>query len=406
MRPALDVWNEYQSAVNQHFHGADFEALKLPLVAVAAHQLHSVEPIWPVIIGPPSTGKTELGILPLRQIPQAAFISDLSPKAFIAGIGPKSGSLLHDTGASGVWLIKDLTTILSKREADMKEVFGYLREVYDGRLDRHVGGKKLKPWEGKITLIAACTPYIDRAWNFVNELGDRFIFVRWRRNHGQSQAHSAMRQLGGERGIRSHLSSLVKELVVDRIKTPPSLPSPTVQSYIADLAEFCAQMRRRVVRDNDIGKRAIISVPEAEGTGRLAKNLCMLQMFHSALFDIDPAEDFAGHQLLYRIALETIPENKLKFLEALDLSGDTEWSEVRKKSGLPKSSIHWVSEELLAQGVIDCYGFDEEDAAMRSFSVSNELGQLWTRIRSFSAGSSTPILEFPLPVEKSGTRPS
>lgn len=393
-RAASAVWSDYQSIITANYHDADFQALKLPLIAAAAHNLHSVEPIWPVIIGPPSTGKTELGILPLRTIPKTEFISDLTPKAFIAGAGGKAGSLLLSTGASGIWLIKDLTTILSKREVDMKEVFGYLREVYDGLLNRKVGGRKLSMWEGKITIVAACTPYIDRAWNFVNELGDRFVFMRWRRGHGQSQARAAMRHLGGERGIRSQLAELVKELVDCRIPGPPPLPSPSIQDHIANLSEFCAQMRRRVVRDTAEGRRAIIATPEAEGTGRLAKNLCMLLMFHSALFEVAPEEDLEGLRFISRVALDTIPESKLRFMESLDLGGDTEWADVRKRTGMPRSTISWIADELIAQGTIAKHGDGEDDCALVTYCVSNEIADLWRMIRATLDGSSTKILPF------------
>lgn len=394
-RPAVTVWHDYQSAIHPSFHDVDFQALKLPLIAIAAHNVLSVEPIWPIIIGPPSTGKTELGILPLRLIPGAEFISDLSPKSFIAGAGSRAGSLLHDTGTSGIWLIKELTTILSKREADMKEVFGYIREIYDGLLNRRVGGKKLKMWEGKVTICAACTPYIDRAWNFVNELGDRFIFMRWRRGQGQAQARAAMRQLGGERGIRAQLSELVRELVVGRITRVPPLPSLMLQDYIADLAEFCAQLRRHVVRDSPEGKRAIISVPEAEGTGRLAKTMCMLLMFHSALFELKPEDDLEGQAFITRVALDTIPDSKMRFMQALDLGTDTEWADVRKRSNLPRSTINWIADELVAQGTITRHGEGDDDCAVVSYCVSNEIETLWRRIKSASSGTSINVIEMP-----------
>lgn len=392
-RPALDVWNEYSAIINANFFDADLQALKLPLIAIAAHGLRSSEPIWPIIVGAPSTGKTELGILPLRLITSTEFISDLSPKCFISGMGAKSGSLLHDTGDSGIWLIKDLTTILSKREADMKEVFGYLREVYDGLLNRRVGGKKLKMWEGKITIIAGCTPYIDRAWNFVNELGDRFIFIRWKRGNGQSQAHCAMRQLGGEKGVRAKLATLAKELVEGRLKEVPPLPSMEVRNHIANLTEFCARLRCSVVRDSPEGHRAIIDVPEAEGTGRLAKNLCMLLMFHSSVFELDPAEDSAGIDLITRIAMESIPQNKLKFMKALSLDDDTEWADVRKQSNLPKSTITWLGDGLAAQGIITRYSADDgDDASGVTYRISSDIAELWKTILSRNSGTSTKII--------------
>jgi hypothetical protein len=404
-RPASDVWNEYVAAINTNFHAADLQALKLPLVVIAAHSLKSAEPIWPVIIGPPSTGKTELGILPLRFIPPAEFISDMSPKCFISGTGNKSGSLLRDTGSSGIWLIKDLTTLLSKRETDMKEVFGYLREVYDGNVSRKIGGKKLPLWEGKVTIVAACTPYIDRAWNFVNELGDRFIFIRWRRGHGQSQARAAMRQLGGEKGIRANLSTLARELVEGRLVHMPPLPSDSLQDHIANLSEFCALLRRRVVRDNDSGRRAIIATPEAEGTGRLAKSLCQILMFHSALFELEPESDVDGQALIHRIALETIPESKLNFMQSLNLHDETDWGDVKKRSGLPKSTISWIADELAAQGVIDKTGPEEDnDHSSVTYSISNEIADLWRAIKVINDGSGTAVIEMKLPSKSGYTR--
>lgn len=391
-RAALAVWNDYVSLLQSNFHDPDIEALKLPLVACAAHNLHQAAPIWPVIIGPPSTGKTELGILPLRSLPITEMISDINPKAFLAGKGDKSGSLLRDTGSSGIWLFKDLTTILSKREADMKEVFAYLREVYDGALSRRVGGKKLPMWEGKVTIIAACTPYIDRAWNFVNELGDRFVFIRWRRGDGLHQARCAMSRLGGRNGLRSELSTLVKELVHDRIRKVPPLPSIQIREQLAYLAELCALLRRRVVRDNPEGKRAIIEVPEAEGTGRLAESMLQLVAFHAALFDRDEAtqDDLA---LPIRVAIDTIPAGRYKFLSAMDLDGDTEPNEIRRTTGMPKSTVSWIAEELAAQGVIEKHGDIDDDCAIVTYCISNEIRDLWKRALAPTTSSSTNVVE-------------
>jgi len=182
-------------------------------------------------------------------------------------------------------------------------------------------------------------------------------------------------------------------LVEGRLTKVPPLPSLVIQDHIANLSEFCALLRRRVVRDNDSGKRAIIDTPEAEGTGRLAKNLCMLLMFHSAIFEIEPEQDTAGLAFLERIAYETIPSSKLKFMQSLNLSDETDWSDVRKRTQMPKSTINWLAAELSAQGVIERTGPEEdEDHSCVTYTISNEIADLWRSIKAMNAGTGTKII--------------
>ena len=109
------------------------------------------------------------------------------------------------------------------------------------------------------------------------------------------------------------------------------------------------------------------------------------------MFEIDPLEDIDGMKLITRIAFDTIPSNRRKFIEALDLHGDTEWSEVKKRSKLPNSTINWIATELLAQDVIERFG-EEEGAGCVSYRLSNEMRELCQAIKVKNEGSGTKII--------------
>ena len=87
--------------------------------AVAAHWL-DCSPVWLMLIGPPSSAKTELIVL-LRQLKHVHFLSDLSPNTLASGFNvmprTKEPSLLSKL-TNHVLAIKELTTMLSKRAED------------------------------------------------------------------------------------------------------------------------------------------------------------------------------------------------------------------------------------------------------------------------------------------------
>ncbi len=68
-----------------------------------------------MVVGPPSTGKTEICIRPFENMRPNVFPQgDITPKAFLSGKGDRAGSLLHRIGKSGILLFKDFGTISSK----------------------------------------------------------------------------------------------------------------------------------------------------------------------------------------------------------------------------------------------------------------------------------------------------
>jgi hypothetical protein len=76
----------------------------------------------------------------------------------------------HTTTGNAVFMAKDFTTVLSMRREKRAAILGQLREIHDGRFRRDFGTGVTKIWCGRITIIAAVTPALDRHYSNLNQL--------------------------------------------------------------------------------------------------------------------------------------------------------------------------------------------------------------------------------------------
>jgi len=120
--------------VKKHLLLDDYRVVDIILAVVIAN-LFKTDPLWMLIIGASSTAKTEL-LAALEGLPMMFFLSDLTTNTLISG--KKDASLLPKLDKK-IMVMKDFTTILSKRPDDLKMIMGHLREVYDGKLTKAYG---------------------------------------------------------------------------------------------------------------------------------------------------------------------------------------------------------------------------------------------------------------------------
>ena len=118
------------------------------------------------------------------------------------GVQREYGNALLTEG-DAVVLIKDFTTILSMRREKRAAILSQLREIHDGEFRRSFGTGETKIWRGRITVIAAVTPALDRHYSIFSTLGERFLQVRWHRPDSSAAGEWAIRQQGREEMIRS-----------------------------------------------------------------------------------------------------------------------------------------------------------------------------------------------------------
>ena len=122
-------------------------------------------------------------------LPEVQTLSDFTENTFLSGFyGHKEPGLLEKLGTTArngnlsvfarqcrYFLAKDFTTVLSMRRDRRGMILSQLREIHDGSFRRDFGTGETKIWQGRVTIIAAVTPILDRHYSMFSVLGERFF---------------------------------------------------------------------------------------------------------------------------------------------------------------------------------------------------------------------------------------
>jgi len=344
------LWRAIKRALLTHHHEPDLEGARVLYAAIAAHWLRD-SPVWPMIVAPPGSMKTDL-LAPLNGLEGVHLIDKLTPNTFLSGQveDPKkrrttSASLLHRIGPSGIVVYSDFSTLTSMNRDHRAGVLADMRRIYDGHLRKEFGtGENLtdREWRGRLTFVVAATPDIDRSYSVFQILGERFLMVRWHRPGGIEAALKAMNQ--DTTLAKKELSEAVQRMFkfVQAHIVEPGLTSEA-QHKIAALAEFAVRGRTHVPRSGY--NKEIIYLPEPEAATRLAQQLAQLTKGSALLAgrSVAGVEDF---RLAQRAALDCIPASRRIVLDAL-MDGRTVGD-----VNLPKATLHYAVEDLKSQGLI------------------------------------------------------
>jgi hypothetical protein len=198
------------------FHLPDPGVLLVVLGAYAANRMDGT-PVWLLIVGPPSAGKTEI-LNSLCVLPDVFPTGTLTEASLLSGTRKRekakdaTGGLLQRMGSFGVILAKDFTSILSISHEPRTALLAALREIYDGSWTRHVGvdGGRTLTWTGKVGLIAGCTPTIDSYHAVISAMGDRFLMFRMPQVDESALALRALEQTSSERLMHEELGKAIE----------------------------------------------------------------------------------------------------------------------------------------------------------------------------------------------------
>lgn len=279
------------------------------------------DPVWTFIIAPPSGSKTEL-LMTLNGSPEIETTTTLTAPALISGIKFPEGndpSLLVKVNKR-MLVIKDFTTILTMNTNARDEVFGILRDVYDGYVEKFFGTGVKKSYHSKFGILAGVTPAIDAVSAQHSALGERFLKFRLDRyeTHDGEKAKikRALSNVGQETEMRKELQALAKRMLKKQLpKELPKLP-PEMLDQVTAIAMFTANLRGAVMKDPYSGEMLCLPVREV-GT-RLAKQMVKLGVGISVFRDKDVIDEEVL-DILRLVSLDTAPDRVnalMKFLWA------------------------------------------------------------------------------------------
>lgn len=336
----------------------DDDAITTMFGAVFANRLDG-DPVWMFIIGPPGSAKSEL-LMSLSKSPNIRAVTTISPAGLISGFRGEGGSdpsLIPQLNGK-VLVIKDFTTLLSTHYTARDEVFGILRDAYDGRVEK-VLGTVTRTYVSKFGVLAGVTNAID-AYSGVS-LGERFLKFRIENgSKGETEGEKILQALTNTNDNKElQMREELAEAGNRTLARSPSVPT-TSQEYlrkIVALARFVAQLRGIVERDRYT--QYVIYKPSSEVGTRLGKQFLKFGM-GVAMYLEHTTLGTDEYRLIKRVAKDTCPDIVQEISKVLWKNGPSYVEEIMRLSNLPSGTINRTLQDMLLLGTVKKAGTDRK----------------------------------------------
>lgn len=349
-------------AYRKWLHLPNDEVLQVMFGAALANKLQG-DPIWLFLVAPPGGSKSEL-LSSLSRSPIVESTTSLTPHSLVSGASFSNGvdpSMIPKLNGK-ILVIKDFTTILSMHYTSRDEIFGVLRDIYDGRTEKTFGTGIKRAYISHFGIIAGVTPKIEEFGVVHQSLGERFL--KYRINTGQKtlseadRIRRALQNINKENLMRDELCAIgnrcLAKPIPDRL---PTLPEEFFE-YIVNLAQTCAMMRGVVERDRYT--QQVMYKPATEVGTRLAKQLAKLAI-GIAIYRDKSEVDWETYQIVRKVALDTAPDRVEEIVrrtnELCPHKGDAaKTSDISFRSRLPIATCFRILQDLELLKLVDRHG--------------------------------------------------
>ena len=378
---------ELETILAKRFFEPDHQAIRIVLGTIQAHRLNLGDPAWLFVVAPPGSGKTTMSIMGAAGLPDVLMLGDFTESTFLSGFhGHHQPGMLEKLGntsqiektyttkGDAIFMAKDFTTVLSMRRETRAAILGQLREIHDGQFKRDFGTGVTKIWQGRVTIIAAVTPVIDRHYAVFSVLGERFMQVRWHRPNSEEAGVWAIRQQGGEQKFQEAMRHIIAKVLAGATKESPRL-SEVMERRISSLAEIIALGRTHVFRSS-YGNRDIEYVPEPEANTRISKALAAIAKGVASLRGFEEVSE-CDLQDAFRVGLDSLTDYRRRLFLAIALGTDL------RTIGIPSTMRDRSVEELTELGVLEKKESSNPEAQKwkigAKYQLSQRVSQLWQR---------------------------
>lgn len=354
--------HEIRAEFNRYFVIKDQWALDVIFATLIGNMCIDRDPIWTLIIGPSSGGKTTL-IAPCVDVPHMHFIDDLTEKTLLSGykVKGKESSFLKKVG-SGMIAISDFTSILSKNPISRGEILTQLKLVYDGKLTKETGTGSIS-WTGKIGFLGASTPDVYGYLENSRSMGERFLYYWLEQPTNQEIMDKQATHDLSSKQITTELASMYQDYfnLVDAYQTKNKIElkmTPEQKAQIHAAAIFCVNGKATIHTDFKTGRPD--AIPNISGVGRDSKIfdtlLHALQVMDAFEHD-DPKLTVSDSMvaIVEKCAYSSINRERRKILEILVANGGsvtTSQIGASEGLGLEKESVSKYLAPLHAVGMI------------------------------------------------------
>jgi len=372
----LDAFKE---VCHRWLHIENDEYIDVVFGVVFANRLDA-KPVWLYLVAPPGGGKTEI-IQSFARHSTIYALTKLTENTLVSGKitepGEEDASLLPKLHGK-ILVIKDFTVILTGRHDKAVEIFGQLRDVYDGSCRGAYGTGKDTEYKSKFGIIAAVTSVIDKHLHLLSSLGERFLTYRLPK---LSEAETKARTLlaAENRSVKQQEEELknAAHAVLDLNPEPASI-SDELKQELAEMAQFVAIARTGIRRDRQT--KEIEALPDPEVPTRLVKQFVSLAQGIAMTRErkqVTPDEI----RLVAKVAVDSIPPMRTKLLSCLMevYPNSIHVDNLAQKLRLAESTVRAWLEELYVLEIVDKTKMDFSPVIPYDWKITNKYAELLKR---------------------------
>jgi len=351
---------EAKGVINKWLYFKDDTIIDVALSTVAS-LYHPSDPLWVVLVGPPSSGKTEI-LRALDRHEDTYFIDNLTPATFVTGFTKAKGILERMGEQQKTFVLQDLSTLISKPPYDRMQIVDQLRQIYNGSYYNEWGNGKKFAWKGKVGLVAGCTPEIEAHHIAMGELGERFLYYRTDADDDdtrQKMMAKAKAMEGVEKIARDEIARAVHGVIAS-VKGK-AVSSVQVENHfwewLTALVDMTTTLRSSVKR-NAYHRDVVEYTPHKEGPGRMYK-ACQVLIKSLALVRGRNHVTEQDYEVVAKVCVDSIPSVRREAMKALikimsEGGGGVRAKDVARMTGYQATeSVVYHLADLGALGIVD-----------------------------------------------------
>lgn len=371
-------FEEWQKTITAHFPELLFSA-EVGLSIIAQLLIREItNPFALVLVDVPSAGKT-ITINFFSEIDELTYASDkFTPASFVSNASNVKKEKLQEIDLLPrlkykMFLLRDLSTIFSKREDDLNECLGLLTRVLDGEglnTDSGIHGQRQYVGEYLFMILAGSTPIPPRVWKMMGNLGSRLFFLnigsKEKSEEELAEQLTTLAYKEKEKICRTATKNFLYTLwdkYADGVEWDKAADKQENKLIIARCAQLLAKLRgvlnvwkERWVDGEEYGYNPP-TIEKPDRINQLFYNLCRGHALVSGRTQIDQSD----LKLIIELAIDSAPPTRAKlFRTLLESNGVMKTSEVEDALQCSKPTALKEMETLKILGICnitqDSYG--------------------------------------------------
>lgn len=357
---------EWREVIKKHFPelASAAEVCLSTVVQLLISNVHNCFSL--TLVDVPSSGKT-ICLNFFDGIDEIMYASDnFTPASLVSGAANRSAKQLSKVDMlprirHKVLIVREMATILSEREDDLREKMGMLIRVLDGEglvIDNGVHGRRGYQGDYLFMMLSASTPFPLRVWKAMGSAGHRMFMLSMNSNRPTVQSLIANR-LSGDFKTKE---KICKKATHDLIRTlwdkhkrgmiwDPYQDHEASIEIIAHLADFLAKYRGEIIvfkerYSDDRGH----TIPLQEMSHRIFASLSNLAQGHAlACGRQHITEDDIG--VVMRVVFDTAPEPRPAVLRVLLRNDEVDASKIMEALNCSRPKARDEIEKMVQLGI-------------------------------------------------------